>query len=190
MTNEHNPTPDAVKPAKKEDSLASLLPHSSNAEITPVENGLETVLGFFDLDAFGLSLQENGFTSREYYAKLLALCDSPDEKTRLAALREFRAVRREVLEHNGLIAKTHQTVVSRRDDGTEVRASASASRLMQSLTKVLPHVQEGVTIHRARTSNNPPGIPGTIPSTPPDFGTNTPARDGGPGPGDDSSDAD
>jgi len=148
--------------------LSTLLPKHCGGTVAPVSSGVETVLSFFDLDAFGITLQENGFTAREYLTKLITLCDSPDEKTRLAALRELRAVRREVLEHNGLIAKTKQTFVSRNEDGTEVRASASSSRLLQSLTKEIPRVQEGATIHLARTNDPDPGLAGR-----PDLGINT-----------------
>lgn len=92
-----------------------------------VPPGLDTIMGFYDLDAVGAIFLENGFTRREHFQRLIQLCQSSNEKVSLAALREIRSARREVLELNGVIGVMKQEELS--SDGT-VRRQAITQQML------------------------------------------------------------
>lgn len=83
--------------------------------LVEVPAGIENVLGFYDVNALGLAHIENGFTLHEQVTKLISLTDSDSEKIQLAAMRELRAMRREVLEMNGLVGVMKEETTNGKD---------------------------------------------------------------------------
>lgn len=95
----------------------------------------DAVLGFFNIPAFVAAMAENAFDEKQYFYRLLALCDNADPKVQLAALKEFRSVRDDILAKNNLLQQAKVTEVRTAENGDQVRITASQQRLKNALTK-------------------------------------------------------
>ncbi len=126
-----------------------------NVMVRPVVElppGLETIMGYYDLDAVGAVFLENGFTQREHFTRLINLCKSVNEKVALAALREVRAARREIIELNGLVGVLKQEELS--SDGRLKR---------QAITQQIMHIDGIIANMTQRRIENADGTAGPSP---------------------------
>jgi hypothetical protein len=109
--------------------------------------GLDTIMGFYDAEVVGLVHASNAFTVREHFQRLIQLAQSPDSKTSLAALKELRAARREVLELNGFIGLMKNE-----------RENSDGSR-QEIVTHQIARMDSIVAALTDRRSSNGAGIP-------------------------------
>lgn len=109
--------------------------------------GLDTIMGFYDAEVVGLVHAANAFTVREHFQRLIALAQSHDQKTALAALKELRAARREVLELNGFIGIMKNEQIN--SDGSKQEIVTHQIARMDSIIGALAD----------RRNNNGPTVP-------------------------------
>lgn len=105
----------------------------------PELDNTDVVVAFYDLDGFGRAMKENDWTIQRHVSKILEHADNPDARISLAALKEFRALRRDVLEEQGVRTTASQQSVRTLADGTQVRQKVTAqTTLLSRLTAAQP----------------------------------------------------
>jgi len=132
---------------------------SELANLTPAEI---LVAGFWDMDAFGRACAKHKFGLEAELEMVFKLFKSPDEKTRLSALKYFYKLRTEIARANGLLGGRTAAMITDGAGGAAVMIHEQSSHLLEQLRKAntsddhRKHVESTITLHKPRELTDEP----------------------------------
>lgn len=93
----------------------------------------EQVVGFYDVNALDAAFLVNEFDIAEEIESLISLSRSPNEQTRLQALKHLRNVTKDIMAANGLTAKATMEQVQDANGNTTTKKTVESKSLVKRL---------------------------------------------------------
>jgi len=87
----------------------------------------------YSLDALSWSLETNEWDIEEEMSRLVNIAKHGEVKDQMAAMKQLRAIQREILTFNGLISRGTEVRESKKDDGSTVRQEVTSTMLVDFL---------------------------------------------------------